>query len=113
MSAQRQTKKRLTRFMNNLSDFIGHPWTFAVITFLIALWFVLGFFLEYDVWLDIIDIFIFTSTFLVLFVIQNSQNADTKAMQDKLDEIIASLPRADSKKEAEEQRFKNGDEEIL
>lgn len=113
MSAQRQTKKRLTRFMNGLADFIGHPLVFAAIVLLIAAWFIVGLFLEYDVWLDVIDIFIFTSTFLVLFVIQNSQNADTKAMQDKLDEIIAALPQADSKKEEEEKRFKNGDEDLV
>lgn len=54
------------------------------------------------------DIFVFMITFFLLFILQASQNADTQAIQDKLDEIIDSLPGADKKKEAEEKRLKNG-----
>ena len=44
-----------------------------------------------------------------MFVVQSSQNADTRAIQDKLDEIIKSLPNADDSKKNEETRLKKGD----
>ena len=54
---------------------------------------------------------IFISTFFLLFVVQSSQNADTEAIQDKLDEIIDSLPTADRTKEGEEKKIKRGEKE--
>lgn len=41
-----------------------------------------------------------------MLVVQSSQNADTRAIQDKLDEIIKSLPKADDSKKNEETRLK-------
>lgn len=101
--------KVLTKFMNNLATWAGHPYIFASL-FLVALgWFIAGAFIEYDVWFDIMDVFIFMTTFFLLFVVQSSQNADTKAIQDKLDELIDSMPKASNKKEGEEKQIKRGD----
>ena len=55
------------------------------------------------------DVFIFITTFFLILVVQSSQNADTRAIQDKLDEIIKSLPKADDSKKNEETRLKKGD----
>lgn len=55
------------------------------------------------------DVFVFLASFFLLFIIQSSQNADNKAIQDKLDEIIEALPQASNKKEREEELFKKGD----
>ena len=102
-------EKSLTKFMNSFADFVGKPQVFLAVFLLVLGWFIAGLFLEYQTWFDIMDLTIFVSTFFLLFAVQSSQNADTKAIQDKLDEIIDSLPHADNKKEHEEKRIKRGD----
>jgi low affinity Fe/Cu permease len=109
MSVLKTIDKALTKMMNNLAVLAGRPFVFAGL-FLLALgWFIAGIFLEYDTWYDIMDVFIFLTTFFLLFIVQGSQNADTEAIQDKLDEIIDSLPKANDKKEGEEKRIKRGE----
>lgn len=110
MKIIKKIDKKLTETMNNLADFVGRPRLFAVIIVLALAWFVAGIFMEYDTWFDIMDVFIFLTTFLLLFVVQSSQNADTAAIQDKLDEIIESLPKASTKKAGEEKRMKRGEQ---
>ena len=95
--------------MNRLADFLGNPRVFAVVVVSVIAWFIARLFIEYETWFDIMDLAIFISTFFLLFVVQSSQNADTEAIQDKLDEIINSLPNANSKKEKEEKRLKRGE----
>lgn len=111
MKALKKAEKLLTSLMNHLADFVGKPQVFAVVFLIMLGWFGAGLFLEYETWFDIIDFTIFVSTFLLLFVVQSSQNADTKAIQDKLDEIIDSLPAADRTKEREEKKIKRGEKE--
>jgi len=94
--------------MTKLADLAGRPYVFAGLFLLALAWFVVGIFLEYDTWYDIMDVFIFLTTFFLLFVIQSSQNADTKAIQDKLDSLIEAIPGASDKKEGEEKRIKQG-----
>jgi len=100
--------KALMKLMNKLAIFAGKPYVFALLFIAALLWFVAGIFLEYDTWYDIMDVFIFLTTFFLLFIVQSSQNADTEAIQDKLDEIIEALPKASDKKEGEEKRIKSG-----
>src|SRR5690606_16441006 len=107
--AMNTIEKNLTKWMNQLADFIGKPQMFATVVLLTIGWLIAGFFLEYETWFDVIDIIIFISTFFLLFVVQSSQNADTEAIQDKLDEIIDSLPKANTRKEGEEKRLKRGE----
>ncbi len=109
MKTPKKVEKLLTTGMNKLADFIGKPQVFATIFLVVIGWFIAGLFLEYDTWFDIMDLAIFVSTFFLLFIIQSSQNADTKAIQDKLDELIDSLPKADSSKEHEEAQIKRGE----
>ncbi len=94
--------------MNKTADFVGKPVIFLAFMLLIVTWFVFSRFLPYDVWYDIMDVTIFIITFLLLFIIQASQNADTEAIQDKLDEIIKALPKANASKEGEEKQLKKG-----
>lgn len=98
----------LAKLVNGLADIIGKPTVFALAFILVALWFCTRFFLEYEAWFDIMDVFIFITTFFLLFVVQASQNADTKAIQDKLDNIIDALPGASKDVEGEEERIKAG-----
>ncbi len=108
MSASKKTHQLLTAMMTRLADFVGRPVVFVSVVLLLVVWFVCKQYVEYDIWLDIMDIAIFVITFLLLFVIQASQNADTEAIQDKLDEIIDALPNASKSKEGEEKDFKEG-----
>lgn len=90
-------KKKLEYVIEKFSQFIGHPYVFVVAVLVIAGWMVVGFFMDFNqLWFDIIDIVIFVSTFLVLFVVQFSQNSDTQAMQAKLDDILKSIPDANN-----------------
>ena len=100
--------KFLTKFMNILADAVGRPRAFVASVLLIVAWFVARSFLEYDVWFDIMDVSIFITTFFLLFVVQASQNADTKAIQDKLDKIIEAIPGAPNSAEGEEKAMKRG-----
>ena len=102
-------EKSLTKYVNSLADFTGKPQVFATVILLSIGWFIAGLFIEYQTWFDIMDLVIFVSTFLLLFVLQSSQNADTMAIQHKLDEIIDALPGTDKTKEAEEERLKRGE----
>lgn len=105
----KQSEKILTKYVNRLADFLGDPRVFAAAVAIVIAWFAAKLFIEYDTWFDILDLVIFISSFFLLFVVQSSQNADTEAIQDKLDEIINSLPNANTKKEKEEKRLKRGE----
>lgn len=109
MKHLKKLDRTLAKFMSNLAVFVGKPYIFALILLLAVAWFVVGIFMEYDTWFDIMDVFVFIISFFLLFIIQSSQNVDTIAIQDKLDEIIDKLPHADTKKEAEEKRLKRGE----
>lgn len=98
----------LTVMMNKLARYIGEPYVFIGSIALAVAWFGFSFVMDYDTWYDVIDFFVFMVTFFLLFVNQNSQNADMRAVQDKLDEIIDKLPGADTSKEREEDQLKKG-----
>ena len=68
---------------------LGHPVAFAVACLSIVLWGVTGpFFGWSDTWQLVINTGTTIVTFLMVFVIQNTQNRDTQALQLKLDELI-------------------------
>ncbi|QIG49275.1 low affinity iron permease family protein [Nordella sp. HKS 07] len=67
----------------------GTPTTFAMAVLLIVIWAVSGPFLDYsDVWQLTINTATTIVTFLMVFILQNSQNRDTEALQIKIDELI-------------------------
>jgi low affinity Fe/Cu permease len=70
----------------------GHPITFAASVLLVVIWAVLGPIFHYsDTWQLVINTATTVLTFLVVFLIQNTQNRDSTAMQLKLDELIRSV----------------------
>jgi low affinity Fe/Cu permease len=67
----------------------GTPTAFAAAVLLILVWALAGPFLDYsDVWQLTINTATTIVTFLMVFVLQNSQNRDTEALQIKIDELI-------------------------
>lgn len=79
-----------TRFSQWVSMQAGKPVTFAAAAGLIVLWALTGPFVGFgDTWQLIINTSTTIITFLMVFVIQNSQNRDTAALHIKIDELIA------------------------
>jgi low affinity Fe/Cu permease len=78
-----------TKFSNFLSDALGRPVAFIVALLLISSWGFTGPIFGYSsVWQLVINTSTTIITFLMLFVLQNTQNRDSKALQTKLDELI-------------------------
>ncbi|HEX6374222.1 MAG TPA: low affinity iron permease family protein [Allosphingosinicella sp.] len=72
----------------------GQPLTFIVAIALIAIWAATGpIFLFSDTWQLVVNTSTTIVTFLMVFLIQNSQNRDAAAMQAKLDELIRAVPK--------------------
>ncbi|WP_245483702.1 low affinity iron permease family protein [Rhizobium ruizarguesonis] len=77
------------KFATNIADLSGRPGTFVVAVTLVIGWAVLGPFFGYsETWQLVINTSTTIITFLMVFVLQNSQNRDGKALQAKLDELI-------------------------
>ena len=72
-----------------IARFTGRPVTFALAVGVIVVWIVTGpLFAFSDTWQLVINTGTTVVTFLMVFLIQNTQNRDTQAMQVKLDELI-------------------------
>ena len=74
---------------------LGSAWTFALAGLIILVWLATGPAFHYsDTWQLIINTGTTIITFLMVFLIQNTQNRDAKAIQLKLDEIIRAVEGA-------------------
>ena len=68
---------------------LGSPWAFALACLTVLAWAVTGQFFNYsEIWQLYINTGTTIATFLVVFLIQNTQNRDAKALHLKLDELI-------------------------
>src|SRR5438034_11807428 len=82
-------------FSRNSSRILGSAWAFAGAILIIIVWALTGPTFHFsDTWQLIINTGTTIVTFLMVFLIQNTQNRDAKAMHLKLDEIIRALKKA-------------------
>ncbi len=78
-----------------VSNKVGSHWAFMAALLLIVTWATLGLIFGFsDTWLLIINTTCSVTTFLIVFIIQNSQNRQSKAMQIKLDELLTAVDSA-------------------
>ena len=80
---------RFGSLARSISTLVGRPAVFALAVFAVVLWAATGPLFGFsDTWQLIINTSTTIITFLMVFVIQNTQNRDTAAIQIKLDELI-------------------------
>jgi low affinity Fe/Cu permease len=100
---EEESKRRLVDVMRDVfrifarksSMVLGSAWAFVVAITIIFTWGLTGPAFHYsDTWQLIINTGTTIVTFLMVFLIQNTQNRDSKAMQLKLDELIRALKNA-------------------
>jgi low affinity Fe/Cu permease len=84
-----------SRIANRISEIAGSHWSFVSALLIIVLWAgtgpLFGFSDSWQLWINSATTLV---TFLMVFIIQNTQNRDAKAMQLKLDELLRAVPGA-------------------
>jgi low affinity Fe/Cu permease len=84
-----RSKSWFSRFAKWTSRMAGRPATFFVAVLIIVVWAVSGPLFGFsDTWQLVVNTGTTIITFLMVFLIQNTQNRDSEAMQVKLDELI-------------------------
>jgi low affinity Fe/Cu permease len=84
-----------TRFAKATARASGHPVTFGLALLVIIVWAVTGPLFRFsDTWQLVINTGTTIITFLMVFLIQNTQNRDSVAMQIKLDELLRAVKGA-------------------
>lgn len=82
-------KHMFARFATKISEWAGKPIVFILALILVLVWAALGPVFSYsETWQLVINTGTTIITFLMVFVLQNAQTRDTRAIQAKLDEII-------------------------
>ena len=86
-----------TRFAKWTARYTGHPIAFGIAVSIIIVWGLSGPIFGFsDTWQLVINTGTTIVTFLMVFLIQNTQNRDSEAIQVKLDEIIRAIEGADN-----------------
>lgn len=84
-----------TNLANSSAAAVGSPAAFMFAVATIIAWLITGPVFQYsDTWQLVVNSWTNIMTFLVVFLIQNSQNRDSRAVNLKLDELIRSTERA-------------------
>ena len=96
MSENPATKQDwFSRFSNSCSMMVGSRWSFSLALLVVLVWALTGPYYRYsDTWQLVINTGTTIVTFVMVFLIQHTQNRDAKAVNLKLNEIILALKRA-------------------
>ncbi len=91
-------EKLFVRFATLTAKIAGKPWTFIACVGLVLAWAVSGPIFKFsETWQLVINTGTTIITFLMVFLIQNTQNRDGAAMQAKLDELLYAQKGADAR----------------
>jgi low affinity Fe/Cu permease len=105
----RQKKEDIfTRFTSSVASAMGHAWVFFAAILLLVIWALSGPLLGFsDTWQLVINTSTTIITFLMVFIIQNTQNRDNLAINIKLDAMLRKMGLGDKELlEAEEESDK-------
>ena len=96
--AELTIRERFRRFAHGASLVLGSPWAFFTACLVVFVWACTGPIYRYsNTWQLVINTGTTIVTFLMVFLIQNTQNRDTRALHLKLDELIRALKGARNK----------------
>jgi low affinity Fe/Cu permease len=91
-------EKLFVSFATGAARIAGKPWTFLACVLIVLVWAATGPIFKFsETWQLIINTGTTIITFLMVFLIQNTQNRDGAAMQAKLDELIHAVRAADER----------------
>ena len=92
---QKGLSHAFSRFASRMSEWVGAPWAFLAAVLVIGVWLLtgplFGFSTEWQLYVNSATTVI---TFLMVFLIQNTQNRDARAIHLKLDELLRATPNA-------------------
>ncbi len=95
MKKQQPSQGLFYKIARRTSEAVGSPYASIMAVTVIIIWAVTGPIFQFsDTWQLVINTGTTIVTFLMVFLIQNSQNRDAKAVQIKLDELIRSITAA-------------------
>src|SRR3954465_10394105 len=86
------------KFACKIADVVGSAWAFLIAITIIVVWSITGPMFQYsDSWQLVINTGTTIITFVMVFLIQNTQNRDAKTLHLKLDELIHAIKGARNK----------------
>jgi len=97
-----------SKVSKKITEVVGSPWASATALIFVLAWVIGGFIFGFgDTYQLIINTSTTIITFLMVFVIQSSQNKDYLAISLKIDELVRSIEEADNRiLEADEMQYK-------
>jgi low affinity Fe/Cu permease len=83
---------------HTITEWSGKPWTFGIAVLIVVVWVATGPLFGFsDTWQLVINTGTTIITFLMVFVIQQTQNKDTQALELKLNDIVAAISGASNR----------------
>jgi type IV secretory pathway VirB3-like protein len=93
-NTQKQMRERFRQFANDVACAMGRGWAFTIALFSVIAWAITGPIFGFsDTWQLVINTATTVITFLMVFLVQATQNRDSKAIQLKLDELSRVVTR--------------------
>ena len=91
-------REEFRKFAHRAAEFAGSPWAFLTAILVVLGWAATGPLFHYsDTWQLVVNTGTTIVTFLIVFLVQNTQNRDAKAIHLKLDELIRGVKGARTK----------------
>lgn len=87
----------LLKFLTWSAKMAGNPVTFVAALSIVAIWIIIGLFIGFDTkWILILNMVATLNAALMVFIIQNTQTRESKALHLKIDELIRVTKEAEN-----------------
>ena len=95
---RRKIRRSWEKFARQATQWSGRPGAFGIAVAIVLVWLATGPVFHFsDTWQLVINTGTTVVTFLMVFLIQHAQNKDTRAIELKLNEIVAAMPGASNR----------------